>query len=96
MKEKMIYPFNASACLEVQLSNNEWYRVTSKEFRSYNSPRRISHSENDQPYITEQYEGPIYLYGTNILVKEPEKIGLIFLNDMDSRVVVKSKKYGRL
>ena len=39
--EKMLYDFNAAACLEVQLPNENWYRITSREFRSYSYPRRI-------------------------------------------------------
>lgn len=90
--EKLIYDFNAAACLEVQLPNGNWYRITSREFRSYTYPRRILVNGE-----YEAYEGPVYLYGTNIRVKEPTKQGLLYVNDIDPRTLVKSnKQYGRL
>ncbi len=87
------YPFNTAACLEVQLSNGGWYRVTCREFRSHTYPRRIS-QEKGKEYITEIYEGPIYLYGTNIMVNpdETEKKGILYPNDVDPR----SSKKGEL
>jgi len=87
------YPFNTAACLEVQLSNGGWYRVTCREFRSHTYPRRIS-QEKGKEYITEIYEGPIYLYGTNIMVNpdEIEKKGILYPNDVDPR----SSKKGEL
>lgn len=55
--EKLIYDFNTSKNLEVYMPNLEgWYRVTSREFRSFNGKRRIS---------GEEYKGHIYHYGTN-------------------------------
>lgn len=89
--EKLIYDFNAAACLEVQLPNGNWYRITAGEFRSYSYPRRISIGEDHQ-----MYEGPTYLYGTNIKVKEISKPGIQYLNNVDPRTLTQSKKYGRL
>ena len=90
------YPFNTAACLEVQLSNGGWYRVTCREFRSHTYPRRISQMEGKE-YITEMYEGPVYLYGTNIRIKNPKKKGLLYPNDIDPRTLIKStKQHGRL
>ena len=90
------YPFNTAACLEVQLSNGGWYRVTCREFRSHTYPRRIS-QEKGKEYITEIYEGPIYLYGTNIMVNpdETEKKGILYPNDVDPRSSQKGE-LGRL
>ena len=78
------YPFNTAACLEVQLSNGGWYRVTCREFRSHTYPRRISQLKGKE-YITEIYEGPIYLYGTNIMINpdETDKKGILYPNDVD-------------
>jgi len=54
---KLEYDFNSSANLEVFLPNlKNWYRVTSREFRSFNTARRLNGAE---------YNGPLYLFGTN-------------------------------
>lgn len=59
------YDFITAAHLEVQMPNSTygWYRVTSREFRSFNGKRRI----NGEPY-----DGPVYLYGTNKKVNTTE------------------------
>ena len=63
--------FETHHVLEVQLSNKEWYRVTEKDFRSFNGPRRTSrpakteHRKVFQESITEIYNGPHYYYGLN-------------------------------
>ena len=72
--EKMRYDFPTEAVLEVQIKGN-WYRVTSREFRSFDSDRRYS-VPVQQPgigmpdvenleFITIDYNGPLYMYGTN-------------------------------
>lgn len=54
---KMVYDFNTASNLEVFMVNlNGWYRVTSREFRSFNGKRRIN---------GELYDGRVYLYNTN-------------------------------
>ena len=55
--EKMEFLFNESKNLEIFLPNlNIWYRVTPVDFRSFDGKRRIQ---------GEEYEGPLYAYGTN-------------------------------
>lgn len=55
--EKPDYLFNTSANLEVFIPNlNRWHRVTCNDFRSWDGKRRINE---------EEYEGPLYAYGTN-------------------------------
>jgi hypothetical protein len=55
--EKIKYDFNTAANLEIWMPNlNDWYRVTSREFRSFNGKRRI----NGEPYY-----GSVFLYNTN-------------------------------
>lgn len=55
--EKLKYDFNTAANLEIFMINLDgWYRVTSREFRSYNGKRRIN---------GELYNGSVYLYNTN-------------------------------
>lgn len=94
---KLEYPFNCAGCLEVQLPNKVWYRITPREFRSYTYPRRISHIINGK-YITEEYNGPTYLYETNIIVNpnKVEKQGLLFPNDIDPRKIKDTRPFGRL
>ena len=53
--EKLVYDFPTEAVLEVEIKG-KWYRVTSREFRSFDSKRRYSKPE---------YDGPLYMYGTN-------------------------------
>ena len=55
--EKLKYDFNTASNLEVFMPNlNDWYRVTSREFRSFTGKRRINNVE---------YDGPVYVYNSN-------------------------------
>ncbi len=55
--EKIKYDFNTASNLEVFMPNLDgWYRVTSREFRSFNGKRRLNGN---------LYEGNVYHYGTN-------------------------------
>lgn len=69
---KMHYDFDTAAVLEVQIKG-KWHRVTSREFRSFDGPRRYTKPERPQgkgeiynvPMITEEYHGPVFMWGTN-------------------------------
>lgn len=73
MTGKLIYDFPTEAVLEVKI-NETFYRITSKEFRSFDGIRRITKLVK-QPGIGEDvtkvksesyfYEGPVYEYGSN-------------------------------
>ena len=78
--EKMRYDFPTEAVLEVQIKG-KWYRVTSREFRSFDGHRRYTkperqpglafHDVDDIPFITYDYDdGPLYMFSSN---KEVEK-----------------------
>lgn len=55
--EKIKYDFNTASNLEIYMPNlNNWYRVTSREFRSFNGKRRLN---------GDLYKGNVYHYGTN-------------------------------
>jgi hypothetical protein len=55
--EKLKYCFDTSKHLEVFLPTlNNWFRVTARDFRSFNGKRRIQN---------EEYNGPIYFHYTN-------------------------------
>ena len=59
--EKLKNDFIDSKLLEVYLPRlDNWYRVTCRDFRSFDGKRRVQ---------GENYEGPLYAYGTNRLVK---------------------------
>lgn len=70
---KLIYDFNVAANLEVQVGEM-WCRVTARDFRSFNGARRINEVG---------YEGPLYMFATNTLVKETNKPGLVFVDNVD-------------
>jgi hypothetical protein len=77
---KLKYDFNTAAELEIEYKPERWARVTPTEFRAFNGSRRINSIE---------YIGPIYLFNTNKIVDEPEKIGLQFVDDKDPRIFKK-------
>ena len=55
--EKMEYLFNEAKYLEIYMPGlSRWHRVTPTDFRSFDGKRRIQ---------GEEYEGPLYAYGTN-------------------------------
>ena len=89
---KLTYDFDTSALLEVKIGDS-WYRATSKRFRSFDGERRIS-APSSQPghgveafknieIITNVYEGPVFMYDTNMevpyretgkYIEAPEKV----------------------
>ena len=59
--EKLKNDFIDSKLLEVYIPRlDNWYRVTCRDFRSFDGKRRVQ---------GKNYEGPLYAYGTNRLVK---------------------------
>ena len=70
--EKLRYDLNTAGMLEVFMpSLDGWYRVTSKEFRSFDGLRRITEPTKVElgnvivPMKTYDYWGPVYMWGTN-------------------------------
>ena len=67
---KLKYDFNTAWAAEIKMGE-KWYRVTEKDFRSFNGPRRLSRPtgvELGNPHVdteTFEYEGPYYFYETN-------------------------------
>ena len=77
---KLINDFQESKSLEIYLESlQRWHRVISKEFRSWNGKRRITEwdSENNPHY--KEYEGSLFYYMTNNIVKDPTQIGIQYL-----------------
>ncbi len=57
LTEKIEYLFNEAKHLEIYMPGlGRWHRVTPNDFRSFDGKRRIQ---------GEEYEGPLYAYGTN-------------------------------
>lgn len=68
---KMFYDFPTHAVLEIKIKG-AWYRVTSRDFRSFNGQRRMTFPKQAYykdiirtPMETVVYNGPVYLYETN-------------------------------
>jgi hypothetical protein len=72
---KLQYDFDVSILLEVQMVNGSWARVTARDFRSWDGPRRTTTNYMDESTKTsmkgepEDYHGPLYIYGTNTQVE---------------------------
>lgn len=72
---KLTYDFEVSALLEIQGKTDTWVRVTAREFRSWDGPRRITHNYMDESTKTsvagtpQEYWGPLFIYGTNTQVE---------------------------
>ena len=70
---KLEYDFPTHGLLEIFM-NEKWYRVTGRDFRSFDGPRRISLPIDvqlgnvDIPLETVDYHGPVYLWGMNTIV----------------------------
>ena len=71
---KLYFDFDTAGVLEIWMPKlNGWYRVTSREFRSYDGKRRITKPVKPQgrgeifnvPMVTTEYDGPVFLWGTN-------------------------------
>jgi hypothetical protein len=75
---KLTYDFEVSALLEVQTDRGTWARVTARDFRSWDGPRRITINYMDESTKTsvlgepQPYHGPLYIYGTNTQVEYHE------------------------
>lgn len=65
--------YNTAGVLEI-FFKEKWTRVTSKDFRSFNGPRRITEPTYAElgnvvvPMETYEYHGPVYTWGTNKIV----------------------------
>ena len=102
MKVKLKYNFNTSGELEVYMNSLKgWYRTTATDFRAFNGKRRITQPTAPQKrgeifnveMITEEYKGPVYVYGTNIVYEfTDENSGTIVTGDLYDKLHRISKK----
>jgi len=97
---KLKFPFPEHLCCEVFSPNlDRWHRVTPNEFRSFVGKRRILHLEGDLKSnkdittVYKDYDGPVYMYGTNKVINSSNReIGkLAFVDDIDPREFKKRK-----
>ena len=80
--EKLQFPFNTAGLLEVFNTNLDgWYRVTAKDFRSFDGQRRITEPTKTElgnvvvPMRTYAYEGPVFIWCTNKIVMDTTNEG---------------------
>jgi len=95
--EKLVNPFNTSGLLEVYMPKLEnWYRVTSREFRSFDGKRRITEptevvkSKPEVKMRTFEYFGPVFLWGTNMVLDEPTNEGVLIESPYYEEMMKKS------
>jgi hypothetical protein len=80
---KVIYDFDTTKVCEIGVTKEDgikWYRVTSKRFRSWDGPRQLTgpiqqpghgvEAFANIPMETVPYEGPLYMYDSNIKVEK--------------------------
>jgi len=84
---KLVNPFNTAGCLEVYKPKlNGWYRVTARDFRSFDGKRRITEPTKIElgnvnvPMRTVEYSGPVYVYGSNDEVLDTTNNGELILS----------------
>lgn len=74
---KLHYDFDTTKSTEIQI-DDKWYRVTCKDFRSFNGPRRIMlFDKQNQPYYQE-HKGNVYLFETNIPLRDFSVKGIVY------------------
>lgn len=72
-QQSLINEYNTAGVLEI-FFNEKWTRVTTKDFRAFNGPRRITEPTYAElgnvvvPMRTYEYHGPVYTWGTNNVV----------------------------
>lgn len=85
---KLIYDFPTQLSTEVFMFDS-WLRVTCDRFRSFNGPRRIMKFDKDNKAYYEEYKGPVYLFETNKILKEPAKEGYIYPQDFNHKIIIR-------
>ena len=81
---KLKYDFNTARCCEIEYKPKTWIRVTCNEFRSFSGNRRILNVDNPNDLFYEDYNDPVYLFGTNKIINTNQH-GVQFENGVDPR-----------
>ena len=79
---KLIYDFPTQLSTEIGYEDGFWARVTCNRFRSYNGLRRILYLNEEGKGEYKNYNGPVYYFDSNIVLKDKTKKGYVYLNDM--------------
>ena len=84
---KLVYDFNEARCCEIYFERLERFgRVTAREFRSFGGKRRILNVDDRDNVFYEDYNGPVYWFGTNKKVSKLDaKPEVMFLHGKDPR-----------
>jgi hypothetical protein len=79
------YDFEPYKCCEIKMGES-WFRVTARQFRSFDGERRIStHVDENNQLIYQNYEGPVYLFKTNVVVESKNRGEIIYTTEGDPR-----------
>lgn len=86
------YSFDTARSLEVNYAEDKWARVSPNEFRSFGGRRRILNVDDPSKAFYEEYEGPVYSFGTNFLLSEEDIVpGLNYPHNIDPRKLIQEK-----
>jgi hypothetical protein len=85
---KLFYDFPTQLSTEVK-DGDQWLRVTCRHFRSFNGPRRIMKFDKQNKPFYDDYNGPIFLYETNIKLKDMSKKGYVYPHDVMPKSIVR-------
>jgi len=89
---KLFYDFPTQLSTEV-FNGKEWNRTTCRYFRSFNGPRRImKFDKKNQPFY-EDYKGPVFLFETNIRLKDMSKKGYVYPHDTPPKAQPRPYEY---
>ena len=88
---KLFYDFPTQLSTEV-FTNGEWNRVTCRYFRSFNGPRRIMKFDKQNNPCYEEYNGPVFLFETNIKLTDNTKIGYVYPYDLVPKSKLRSSE----
>lgn len=98
---KLIFEFNPLAALEVQYNDGDerWFRVSAEHFRAFDGKRRITEPAEvirgcqDVKMKTYEYDGPVYIWGTN-KKSVKQNIGKLVSSPLYEQALANSKKRG--
>ena len=100
---KLVFDFDTSNVCEVGVTSEDgikWYRTTSRRFRSWDGPRRLTRPVSQPGHGVEafqniemetvDYDGPLYLYETNIeKVKQGTETYIETITETDEALYVR-------
>lgn len=90
---KLIYDFNEARCCEIEYRPGKWIRTTPREFRSFDGNRRILNVDNPDNVFYEQYQGPLYVFGSNKKVTPTNISKIQFSEEGDTRGFGQRRKH---